>query len=98
MYGQGNKYGAEPGDALSLLLAARRLGLDVAGVCFHVGSGATQPAGAPRRRRASQATHGARGRKEARPACLGLCCLQRDQPAGAARLPREPGNPWRPGC
>lgn len=47
MYGQGNKYGAEPGDALGLLLAARRLGLDVAGVCFHVGSGATNPQARP---------------------------------------------------
>lgn len=40
---QGNKYGAEPVDAFGLLVTAQALGLDVAGVCFHVGSGATNP-------------------------------------------------------
>ena len=44
---QGNKYGAEPGDAAALLGTARALGLDVAGICFHVGSGATNPQARP---------------------------------------------------
>ena len=39
----GNKYGAEAEDVAPLLAAARRLGLCVKGVSFHVGSGATNP-------------------------------------------------------
>ena len=41
----GNKYGCEPGEAASaLLVEARRLGVRVVGVSFHVGSGASDPA------------------------------------------------------
>ena len=41
----GNKYGAEPGEAARVLLReARRLGVRVVGVSFHVGSGASDPA------------------------------------------------------
>ena len=40
----GNKYGAERGDVPALLAAAAALGVEVAGVSFHVGSGATNPA------------------------------------------------------
>ena len=36
------KFGAEPADVLSLLRRAKSLGLDVAGIAFHVGSQATQ--------------------------------------------------------
>lgn len=39
----GNKYGAEPDDACSLLIAAKNMNLDVAGISFHVGSGAQNP-------------------------------------------------------
>jgi ornithine decarboxylase len=39
----GNKFGADPVDALGLLGCAKDLGLKVAGVSFHVGSGATNP-------------------------------------------------------
>ena len=39
----GNKYGAEAEDVGSLLAAAARLGLQVDGVSFHVGSGASNP-------------------------------------------------------
>jgi len=39
----GLKYGADPGDAPALLKAAKDLGLRVAGVSFHVGSGARDP-------------------------------------------------------
>jgi ornithine decarboxylase len=39
----GNKYGADPADAPTLLALARNLGLDVRGVSFHVGSGAKNP-------------------------------------------------------
>jgi len=35
------KFGADPGDAVPLLLKAQRLGLKPAGVCFHVGSQCT---------------------------------------------------------
>lgn len=35
----GNKYGAEVHEWEALLLAARSLGVEVAGVAFHVGSG-----------------------------------------------------------
>jgi len=35
------KFGAEPADAVPLLLKARRLGLEPAGLCFHVGSQCT---------------------------------------------------------
>lgn len=35
------KFGAEPADAVPLLLKARRLGLQPVGVCFHVGSQCT---------------------------------------------------------
>ncbi|PSC69452.1 ornithine decarboxylase [Micractinium conductrix] len=40
----GNKYGAEVHEWESLLMAARSMGVEVAGVAFHVGSGATHPA------------------------------------------------------
>ncbi|KAK9821936.1 hypothetical protein WJX81_005453 [Elliptochloris bilobata] len=40
----GNKYGAEPKDVSMLLRVAAELGIEVAGVSFHVGSGATNPA------------------------------------------------------
>ena len=40
----GNKYGAEPAEVEPLLLAAKALGVKVAGCAFHVGSGATNPA------------------------------------------------------
>ena len=36
------KFGAEPSDVLALMQKAKRLGLDVAGIAFHVGSQATQ--------------------------------------------------------
>ena len=39
----GNKYGAEPAEVEPLLLAAKALGVKVAGCAFHVGSGATNP-------------------------------------------------------
>ena len=39
----GNKYGAEPAEVKVLLEAAKRLGVNVNGVSFHVGSGATNP-------------------------------------------------------
>mmetsp|Transcript_33607 Transcript_33607/g.53897 ORF Transcript_33607/g.53897 Transcript_33607/m.53897 type:complete len:992 (+) Transcript_33607:533-3508(+) len=39
----GNKYGAEPAEVEPLLRAAQALGVHVAGVAFHVGSGATNP-------------------------------------------------------
>ena len=39
----GNKFGADPVDALALLGTAKDLGLSVVGVSFHVGSGATNP-------------------------------------------------------
>ena len=39
----GNKFGADPVDALALLGCAKDLGLNVVGVSFHVGSGATNP-------------------------------------------------------
>ena len=39
----GNKFGADPVDALALLGTAKDLGLNVVGVSFHVGSGATNP-------------------------------------------------------
>ena len=39
----GNKFGADPVDALTLLGTAKDLGLSVVGVSFHVGSGATNP-------------------------------------------------------
>ena len=38
------KFGAHPRDAMSLLRAARKAGLDVAGLCFHVGSQSTDAA------------------------------------------------------
>eukprot|EP00887_Chlorella_sp_A99_P001750 scaffold19.g1750.t1 len=40
----GNKYGAEPHEWPGLLAAAAAAGVPVAGVAFHVGSGATDPA------------------------------------------------------
>lgn len=40
----GNKYGAEPGEWEMLFASARACGVDVVGVAFHVGSGATDPA------------------------------------------------------
>jgi len=40
----GNKFGAGPQDVLPLLRLAKELGLNVIGVSFHVGSGATNPA------------------------------------------------------
>eukprot|EP01026_Neomeris_dumetosa_P078471 TRINITY_DN8490_c0_g1_i7.p1 TRINITY_DN8490_c0_g1~~TRINITY_DN8490_c0_g1_i7.p1 ORF type:complete len:865 (-),score=133.29 TRINITY_DN8490_c0_g1_i7:195-2789(-) len=40
----GNKYGAELNHTNLLLLEAKELGLNVVGVSFHVGSGATNPA------------------------------------------------------
>jgi ornithine decarboxylase len=40
----GNKYGAEPEEWACLFKKAAELGVDVAGVAFHVGSGATNPA------------------------------------------------------
>lgn len=40
----GNKYGAEPEEWACLYKKAAELGVDVAGVAFHVGSGATNPA------------------------------------------------------
>ena len=39
----GVKYGAEEEECLELLAAAKRLGVTVAGVAFHVGSGASDP-------------------------------------------------------
>eukprot|EP00891_Asterochloris_glomerata_P001630 jgi/Astpho2/1630/fgenesh1_pm.00030_%23_2_t len=39
----GNKFGADPVDALGLLGKAKDLDLNVVGVSFHVGSGATNP-------------------------------------------------------
>ena len=39
----GNKFGADPRDALHLLQIAKDLNLNVKGVSFHVGSGATNP-------------------------------------------------------
>ena len=39
----GNKYGCEPGDAPRLLALAAQLGISVAGISFHVGSGASNP-------------------------------------------------------
>lgn len=39
----GNKYGAEPTEIEPLLTAAKHLGVNVEGVAFHVGSGATNP-------------------------------------------------------
>mmetsp|Transcript_29250 Transcript_29250/g.95321 ORF Transcript_29250/g.95321 Transcript_29250/m.95321 type:complete len:906 (-) Transcript_29250:30-2747(-) len=43
----GDKYGAEEDEVPGLLREAKRLGLDVAGVAFHVGSGASDPASFP---------------------------------------------------
>lgn len=43
----GDKYGAEEDEILPLLEAAKALGLDVAGISFHVGSGARNPAAFP---------------------------------------------------
>lgn len=43
----GDKYGAEEDEWQPLLLAAKRLGLDVAGISFHVGSGARNPSAFP---------------------------------------------------
>lgn len=40
----GDKYGAEESEIVPLLDEARRLGLTVAGIAFHVGSGASDPA------------------------------------------------------
>jgi len=40
----GNKFGAGPQDVLPLLRLAKELGLNVIGISFHVGSGATNPA------------------------------------------------------
>ena len=40
----GNKYGADPADAAGLLALAAQLGVPVAGISFHVGSGASDPA------------------------------------------------------
>ena len=40
----GNKYGAEPEDCEALYLAAKKHNIDIQGVSFHVGSGATNPA------------------------------------------------------
>eukprot|EP00803_Ostreobium_quekettii_P000771 evm.model.scf_4442.2 EVM.evm.TU.scf_4442.2 scf_4442:3416-5458(+) len=40
----GNKYGAEGDEVLGLLQCARDLGLEVVGISFHVGSGASNPA------------------------------------------------------
>ncbi|KAL6846053.1 hypothetical protein ACP4OV_023501 [Aristida adscensionis] len=39
----GTKYGALPGEVVPLLRAAQRAGVAVAGVSFHVGSGASRP-------------------------------------------------------
>jgi len=39
----GNKYGAEPSEIEGLLTAAKHFGVHVAGVAFHVGSGAANP-------------------------------------------------------
>ena len=39
----GNKYGAEPAEVEKLLRAAKELNVNVAGIAFHVGSGATNP-------------------------------------------------------
>ena len=43
LHTMGNKYGAEAMDTFNLLSCARRLGLRVTGVSFHVGSGASNP-------------------------------------------------------
>ncbi len=43
----GDKYGAEEDEVLPLLRCAKELGLDVAGISFHVGSGARNPAAFP---------------------------------------------------
>ena len=43
----GDKYGAEEDEVLPLLRCAKALGLDVAGISFHVGSGARNPAAFP---------------------------------------------------
>lgn len=43
----GNKYGAESEDLPELLTEAKRLSVDLAGVSFHVGSGASNPEALP---------------------------------------------------
>ena len=47
MHSMGNKYGAEPQETMMLLQTARSLNLNVVGVSFHVGSGASSPSAFP---------------------------------------------------